>query len=241
MYSDKKLQHVAFRSAGVSFTLTYCRAMFCRTAANCNMPKAHRMKKPALALLRFAWPVTIFMAVAAATGVSLPPPLNAVSHWALVFTEFLLTPIVFIPLFIGIWLFICTTFARQSGWAAAATDYAVKETGDDVSDVKLKSISGTVGGTTFSGMYRAGACEEGVVLAAQLLFRPGHPTMLLPWSVVSLTEDNAPDQPNLFSRWFNTEYTTLRVTTHPEFELHIRRSDLERTGIGVFAPRLQDI
>ncbi len=185
---------------------------------------------------KYTWFATVFLAIAGSANAALPPPLDTLSKLASALFEILLTPVVFVPLFIGMWLYICTTLAKESGWTDLAAEYAVKETGEDVGSIKTKSISGYANDVSFSRSYRVGADEERIVLASVLPFRPGHPTMSLPWSVVSITEEEKPEPTGFLSRLFSSEYITLRVATHPSFEMHILKSDFKRTRIDEFAP-----
>ncbi|MEM6647498.1 MAG: hypothetical protein AAF730_14735 [Bacteroidota bacterium] len=205
------------------------------------MTEAKRLKGLTGVALRVAHVAIFLVWVCAVFAVPLPFPLDVLAYWMLRGVEFLLlTPAVFVPLFVGMWLLIGRVFAKRSGWSRLARDYTLKETGRDITDVKLTPISGSAGGVSFARAYLIGATQEGLVLKAKLLFKSGHPALFIPWAVVHFVENDSSKQPSLVSRMldrvFKTEYTTIQVTTHPEFDMQIRQSDFERTGVSMLIP-----
>lgn len=138
-----------------------------------------------------------------------------------------------LPVLVVGWYWVNITLSKQSGWTELAETYGVKQTGRDVRGAKLKSISAQIGDVPSSGVHRIGATREGIVLASHILFRPGTPKMLLPWSVVQLSE--ADPEP---SRWWERVIfgpppptVVLTVATHPDFEMQIPQSDFDKSTV----------
>lgn len=198
------------------------------------MDRLKPIAKSALHLLNLAWIATVLLAGAAVVGISLPAPFDQLSDGAFwLFEHVFLTLPVFIPVFIVGWYWMNVTLSKQSGWTELAKTYGVKRAGHDVRGAKLKSIGAQIGDVSSYGVHRIGATREGIVLASHILFRPGTPKLMLPWSVVQLSEANP--EP---SRWWERlllgpppPTVCLKVATHPDFEMQIPKSDFDKSTV----------
>ena len=84
------------------------------------------------------------------------------------------------------WIALSILIAKLSGWASLARDYR-----DDApldGDRFHFQSAGMRFGTNYSGCLTVGVNRKGLYLAVWLLFRFGHPPLLIPWRDITMTE-----------------------------------------------------
>jgi hypothetical protein len=104
----------------------------------------------------------------------------------------------FIPaLFVIFWIAVLNLVARAFGWSRLAKEYRYALRFDGV---KKRFCSGELAGGPFLGLpsnyglcLTTGSNPQGLYLAVQAPFRPGHPPVLIPWSDI---------KPKVERRWY---------------------------------------
>jgi hypothetical protein len=120
--------------------------------------------------------------------------------------------------------------AKSSGWASLAETYGIGHTGERIDDVRLSKANGHIGRLNFKGGFNIGANERGVALVSSIALRAGFSTVFIPWSVVDLDDGSTPPgSPSNVRR-----HATIRVTTHPEFEMKLHRGHIGKSSIAQF-------
>lgn len=93
----------------------------------------------------------------------------------------------FSVVFAAFWCGVVYLISRMSGWSALATVYAAR---DGVAPSRLRGRTAYLRlGTRYTGTLNFDADATGFRVAPMVLFRPGHETLLIPWSDVT-TEDS---------------------------------------------------
>lgn len=96
----------------------------------------------------------------------------------------IIAPLLFIggiPLMIGFWCLICLLLASIGGWKRLASKYAASH--PPTCDV-LRMESGYFGSIKYKGCLTVAAMPRGLYLAVFPIFRPGHPSLLIPWDQI---------------------------------------------------------
>lgn len=103
------------------------------------------------------------------------PPSNPLPAWLpLIFVMF---PICFVAL----WCFVNWMLAQLGGWARLAEKYPGSPT---PTGTKFCGQSGRVGYARYNGILTIHTSPEGLHVAVMILFRIGHPPMLIPWTEI---------------------------------------------------------
>jgi len=90
-------------------------------------------------------------------------------------------PLLFFPL---VWCLVCFLIAQLSGWAALSRKF--RSTGASPSQSWGMQSARMRWGANYGSCLTVGAEPAGLYLATLLLFRIGHPPLLLPWPEVSV-------------------------------------------------------
>jgi hypothetical protein len=147
--------------------------------------------------------------------------------------------IIAVPLFATFMFFaISKVLGSTTGWKKLAETYSLEQSGERVDDVSFTSSSGRMRSMSFKNVFDIGANDQGVALRSSFFFRAGFATLFIPWQAVDIERAGIRVVSDTsFGRLSTTGYSTLRVTTHPEFEMKIRERDIRRSSI---APYLND-
>ncbi len=87
--------------------------------------------------------------------------------------------------FIGMWVTVCFLLARIGGWSRLAEAYQSQA---QFTGKKWYFQSCQLGLTNYNGALTVGSNYYGLYLAVLLLFRVGHPPLLIPWSDITTAE-----------------------------------------------------
>jgi hypothetical protein len=85
--------------------------------------------------------------------------------------------------FLGLWFAVTSILARVGGWSKLAQHY---RTFDEFGGVPYRFQFGYLGFVRYKGVLTFGADAKGMYLAVLVLFRPGHPPLLVPWGQLSV-------------------------------------------------------
>lgn len=181
-------------------------------------------------LLRIAgiwWGVTFLLAMAHVFSVELPGPLARYGAGAFAAILWLLmTPSVFIPLFIVFMLFTMWMLAERSGWRDLATVYGAPS---GRARTPMHSVSGSMNGTGFSRAIQIGGDSNGLVLRGALPFRFGFRSLSIPWEEVELSRETESSWKTLGQ---TVPYVRICLAERPDTELKIIASDFEGSSVG---------
>src|SRR5688500_2833043 len=89
----------------------------------------------------------------------------------------LLAPIFFVALWCGV----CWVLSLVGGWHRLAGTYRAEKPAMGES---YRLQSGRVGPVSYNQCLRVQAAPDGFYLSVLFLFRPGHPTLFIPWNAV---------------------------------------------------------
>jgi hypothetical protein len=90
-----------------------------------------------------------------------------------------LIAIAFLPVFVAIWCGFCLLLAKIGGWSALAVRFpAVEEPAGE----KFRFCSVRIGIALYRSATTAIKTDTGLYLSMYVLFRLGHPAILIPWS-----------------------------------------------------------
>ena len=93
-------------------------------------------------------------------------------------------------LFVATWVGVVTLLAHVGGWARLARHY---RTFDSFGGEPIRFQFGYLGFARYKGVLTFGTEAKGLYIATLLLFRPGHPPLVVPWGQLS-AERIAPDR-----------------------------------------------
>lgn len=108
--------------------------------------------------------------------------------------EIILIPLLFVPAFAGLWLFLTWLLSRLSGWGRIANHYAGDFEGEVRREFRGASIRLSFVNYSFCIVFRTG--PVGLGMGVLLPFRCEHPTIFVPWSEVTVAQEGR----GLFSR-----------------------------------------
>ncbi len=77
------------------------------------------------------------------------------------------------------WVLVSFVMARMSGWSLLAKHYAG---GQFVSEETARFRTATLGPIQYHSLITFGVNEQGLRMAVPLIFRLGHPPLVIPWS-----------------------------------------------------------
>ena len=83
-------------------------------------------------------------------------------------------------LVLGIWLVSLYWWSTKSWWARYAKLFKLKGKNKSINSVKLYHS----GGGGYVGTFRVGAAKEGLLFKTYFVFRPFHPSILIPWEFI---------------------------------------------------------
>ncbi len=83
--------------------------------------------------------------------------------------------------FIGIWSGVCWLLSWLSGWQRLARHYRTENPPTGTPSGPFWAMMGPV---SYRGTLTLQPAAEGLYLTMMVLFRVGHPTLLIPWSAV---------------------------------------------------------
>ena len=99
--------------------------------------------------------------------------------------DIILNPFVFPYIFIGGWIYVCFSIAKDSGWNKLKEVVRYRKgISPDTENVVFFSGSSKIGGHEYNGL-RVGICTEGLVLKVYLPFRFGHPPLFISWANIA--------------------------------------------------------
>lgn len=135
----------------------------------------------------------------------------------------------FIP---GIWILLCIfAFGFFSSWSRLAKHYKYKHT---FVGQKWNFQSLNIGNTNYSNCVAVGSNYQGLYLSPFILFRFGHPPILIPWEQLNVRSEKG---------WFVQE-TYLQTTACPNIEIRVSDRLLKRisqASQGKFSPPAPEI
>ncbi|WP_035601585.1 hypothetical protein [Haloferula sp. BvORR071] len=113
-----------------------------------------------------------------------------------------LAPLLFLILFPAFWCFVVWIISILGGWARLGRDYTArnKPLGPDFSMLSLQ-IAPMTG---YNNCLQVTFCAQGIYMVPFLIFRVGHPPLLIPWSKVG------PIQTRNFL-WMRTDFFPIEV------------------------------
>lgn len=76
----------------------------------------------------------------------------------------------------------------QLGWGSLARRYRADGSEIDGSIRWIRFTSGQIGLSNYSSTLHVGVADDGLHLRVPLLFRPGHPPLLIPWGAIAEVE-----------------------------------------------------
>ena len=85
-------------------------------------------------------------------------------------------------LFVLFWVGIVTLLSRVGGWARLARHY---RTFESFGGEPIRFQFGYLGFVRYKGTLTFGAEAKGLYIATLVLFRPGHPPLVVPWGQLS--------------------------------------------------------
>jgi hypothetical protein len=121
-------------------------------------------------------------------------------------------------LFVGLWFFVVHMIARFSGWRALGELYS---TNDPFRGELFRFSSGTMQrGASYSACLNVGSSVRGLSLGLLFLFRPGHPSLFIPWDEIRI--ESKP------TRWIAT--VTYQFVRRPGISLTVTRRLAEKVA-----------
>jgi hypothetical protein len=102
--------------------------------------------------------------------------------------------------FAGAWIGVLWLIGQLSGWARLATRYRTREPRPLGA---MSFVTASLQGVRMNNSLIVGIAEDGLDLRAPLMFRPGHPPLRIPWSVIRVEGES--------SGVFTGEVTHLRL------------------------------
>jgi hypothetical protein len=112
--------------------------------------------------------------------------------------------------FVLLWIIITAFTSWLGGWARLAGYYAALS---PFSGQKRTMQSGYLNWARYRGVLTLGANESGLYLAVMVLFRVGHPPLLIPWHDITVT----------VKKGILGTYMVLTFAKVPGMKLRIRR------------------
>lgn len=108
---------------------------------------------------------------------------------------------------IGIWLTVCLALAWLGGWATLASVYRASQPGPrgQLTSIALRW------GFRYNNCVWAAADPSGLRLSILLLFRLGHPALVIPWSDISIKEQSIDWFGRIQLRFAQTPSVSLRL------------------------------
>jgi hypothetical protein len=91
-------------------------------------------------------------------------------------------------LFALIWVGVVNLLAWIGGWSRLAQDY---RSYDDFGGALWRFQYGWFGGVRYKGVLTFGTDAKGLYLSVLVLFRPGHPPLLVPWRDLSIASSDS--------------------------------------------------
>jgi len=85
--------------------------------------------------------------------------------------------LLFLAVFPLFWSGVCLLISMM-GWSRLAAAY---QTEDEAIGETFRTVTGRVGASSYSNVLTVSIEPEGLRLAVMILFRPGHPPILIPW------------------------------------------------------------
>jgi hypothetical protein len=114
----------------------------------------------------------------------------------------ILVPVAFLVVFPAFWCFV-TWIIGAMGWRTIASLYPDRNPPENY---PLEGVMGRVGVAQYRGVLMLGVSDAGIHMSVQVLFRVGHPPILVPWHAIeSVSAGHA-------VRWLSTRALALRGT-----------------------------
>ena len=145
---------------------------------------------------------------------------------------FFLSPLSLI-FFIGGWIFVCFSLAKDSGWAKFKQKYRARNL---ERDLKFHSGSGKFGTVNLSGLLLVGSTPSALILKVRFPFIFGHPTLAIPWehiSKVNISENklssdsffNLRLNDRITKKAFYAKYAKVSLLEFPETDIEVPWND----------------
>ncbi|MCP5306746.1 MAG: hypothetical protein H6953_14980 [Chromatiaceae bacterium] len=112
---------------------------------------------------------------------ALPDPLRSLLDGVESLVVGLLSSWVFLPLFLIGWLVVSYHLGKESGWVNLSKRFMAKQPFEG----QYHSGSGKIGSINYKNSLYVSYSQEGVSLKVPILFRVGHPPLLIPWHEVA--------------------------------------------------------
>ncbi len=176
-------------------------------------------------LLTYAWAIsfTLYLAVKAwlGSGGKLPAFLVAYHAQYDVILESFLSSWLFLPIFLAGYVLVLTELGKESGWNKLYSAFPAAKRVISA----LHAGTGKVSQVRYQGTLQVFVSSFGVYMKVPVFFRPGHPSIEIPWSAIETVEmQRTPSSRqslfnHLAAKISRSVYARIALKSFPEFTL----------------------